>query len=534
MDFKKRMAERTMEMVWKGSASVPSANVFTGAFSSGNYGAPSGLCFDRSCEYCRDDPVVSDKELDDAYNLNAKVKILANAIEFEFQHSVGDNVMLKMGSDFAWENANSWFKSMDRLITAINSADPPHDYEVIYSTPAMYTRARALEDIQWTTKTDDFFPYADCAHCYWSGYFTSRPTLKGLERHSSSFLQVLRQTTAMHATPAKAQADHTLTAAVGLVNHHDAITGTSKQHVANDYTRILSRALTGAENTVADAVELSSKSVVQPLAFTVCRFANESYCDVTQALGASASASAGAAAEILVYNPLPRTRTQQVTVFLSGDSAIAPHASVTAADGALVAVDIFPTAPSSPNPAAAPWSLVFVATNVPALSSASFRLHVRKSPLAEEALKAKISTAVRVPLAAANDADRKPLVVGLDKVSVSFDRATGLLSSITRLNGDGRPAVSAQVTNDLGYYASFGSPGIPGNLHPPKDARDPHLKNIKPLGAHASEEGSIQVNFINKIKFINYIFLLFYYIFYLNDSFFVFVGIGSLCLSPGI
>jgi len=27
-------------------------------------------------------------------------------------------------------------------------------------------------------KTDDMFPYADCPHCYWSGYFTSRSALK--------------------------------------------------------------------------------------------------------------------------------------------------------------------------------------------------------------------------------------------------------------------------------------------------------------------------------------------------------------------
>ena len=29
-----------------------------GAFTSGNYGPPSGYCFDTSCHYCRDDPIV--------------------------------------------------------------------------------------------------------------------------------------------------------------------------------------------------------------------------------------------------------------------------------------------------------------------------------------------------------------------------------------------------------------------------------------------------------------------------------------------
>jgi len=45
----------------------------------------------------------------------------------------------------------------------------------------------------WTTKTDDFFPYADETHSYWTGYFTSRPALKRYERHSNNILQVTRQ-----------------------------------------------------------------------------------------------------------------------------------------------------------------------------------------------------------------------------------------------------------------------------------------------------------------------------------------------------
>jgi hypothetical protein len=45
----------------------------------------------------------------------------------------------------------------------------------------------------WTSKTDDFFPYSHHAHGYWTGYFTSRPALKGYERYSNNILQVTRQ-----------------------------------------------------------------------------------------------------------------------------------------------------------------------------------------------------------------------------------------------------------------------------------------------------------------------------------------------------
>lgn len=41
---------------------------------------------------------------------------------------------------------------------------------VFYSTPAAYVDAKAsYADVAWPVKTDDFFPYADCPHCYWTG-----------------------------------------------------------------------------------------------------------------------------------------------------------------------------------------------------------------------------------------------------------------------------------------------------------------------------------------------------------------------------
>ena len=61
---------------------------------------------------------------------------------------------------------------------------------VFYSNPTLYADAKFAEGVAWTVKTDDFFPYADGAHAYWTGYFASRPLLKGFERDSSSWLQV--------------------------------------------------------------------------------------------------------------------------------------------------------------------------------------------------------------------------------------------------------------------------------------------------------------------------------------------------------
>lgn len=46
---------------------------------------------------------------------------------------------------------------------------------------------------EWTSKTDDFFPYANIPFAYWTGYYTSRPALKRYERYANNILQVTRQ-----------------------------------------------------------------------------------------------------------------------------------------------------------------------------------------------------------------------------------------------------------------------------------------------------------------------------------------------------
>jgi len=60
-----------------------------------------------------------------------------------------------------------------------------NNIELIYSTPSMYVDAIAAENIEWPTKYDDLFPYADNEDSYWTGYFSSRANDKGYMRRAS-------------------------------------------------------------------------------------------------------------------------------------------------------------------------------------------------------------------------------------------------------------------------------------------------------------------------------------------------------------
>ena len=92
-----------------------------------------------------------------------------------------------------------WFKNLEKLMRNINKDQEKKlpRLNLLYSTPTCYLQAVHAANRTWTTKTDDFFPYASGIHSYWTGYFTSRPALKGMIRQANALLQACKQ---VHST----------------------------------------------------------------------------------------------------------------------------------------------------------------------------------------------------------------------------------------------------------------------------------------------------------------------------------------------
>ena len=55
---------------------------------------------------------------------------------------------------------------MDKFIHHVNLDGRVNAF---YSTPAAYVDAKHSFNASWALKTDDFFPYADCPSCMWTG-----------------------------------------------------------------------------------------------------------------------------------------------------------------------------------------------------------------------------------------------------------------------------------------------------------------------------------------------------------------------------
>ncbi|OWK49992.1 Lysosomal alpha-mannosidase [Lonchura striata] len=210
-----RLQHRELELLWRASTSLapPHADIFTGILPN-VYNPPAGLCWDQLCT----DPPVVDGDGPER-NVDTVVTSFLEAAATQARQYRTNHILMTMGSDFHYENAHLWFKNLDKLIAHANARQANGSrVHALYSTPSCYLWELHRANLTWPLKTDDFFPYSDGPHQFWTGFFSSRPAFKGYERLSSGFLQ-----------------------AVAVAQHHDAVAGTERQHVADDYARQLAK-----------------------------------------------------------------------------------------------------------------------------------------------------------------------------------------------------------------------------------------------------------------------------------------------------
>lgn len=229
------------------------------------------------------------------YNVTQMVDRFIPLMYQQANKTRGDHILITYGSDFQFRHANDYFGQIDKLIKYVQ-ADGRVD--IFYSHPEKYVAAKeaeekansthmkkkssesladekknflktadrntdestkSLEGKLFPSKYGDFFPYADRSEAYWTGYFTSRPGLKRMIRDYSNKFQVFKAFDALSLSPGSgSELNLTKTQllqdnmhgsddwdqglwqfadAMGIVQHHDAVSGTAKQHTTFDYQK---------------------------------------------------------------------------------------------------------------------------------------------------------------------------------------------------------------------------------------------------------------------------------------------------------
>ncbi|RZC32449.1 lysosomal alpha-mannosidase [Asbolus verrucosus] len=415
-DKNKRLEEKTADLLWRGSQNLGnSSDIFTSLFY-GAYSFPSSFCFDI---VCNDEPIIDDEDSPD-YNYERRVEEFAEYLRGQASKYPTNNILVVMGDDVRYQAAFTNYINIDRLIKGFNLFPQIYDdkpIRLLYSTPSCY--AKAVNDYVTTNnyyldiKNDDFLPYATDAYGYWTGFFTSRPSTKRFERLGNNFLQIAKQLAA--STSQEYQSNITpLKEAMGVIQHHDAITGTEKQNVLKDYHRMLYAAMQEANDFLNPLIStlITGSPESGSLDFKTCLLANVSFCPPSKSDKFT----------MAIYNPLSRVVSAPISLPVDVTDWI-----ILDPTGEEVTYQVDPTiidfsyvtdGPTSP------YSLEFVAKDLPPLG---FKIYTFERGAAPSKLNP---------------------IFGYDNTNFAIDDATGLLKSVT-MNG-----VTMEVSQDLAFYKS--------------------------------------------------------------------------------
>ncbi|KAL9245638.1 hypothetical protein vseg_019263 [Gypsophila vaccaria] len=304
-----RKNRRSLETIWRGSQTFGSSSqIFSNIFPV-HYGPPERFHFEVNDE--RSIPVQDNPLLYD-YNVAERVADFINASLYQANVTQTNHIMWTMGDDFSYQYAESWFKEMDKLIHHVNKDGR---VKALYSTPSLYVDAKYAANETWPLKSHDYFPYADRVNAYWTGYFTSRPAFKRYVRSLSGYYLAARQLEYLFGRRATSPNTFSLGDALGIAQHHDAVTGTAQQHATNDYMKRLAVGASEAEEVtnIALGCLLNAKSTTycntSVVNFDQCQLLNISYCPPTEQ-----EIRMGQSLVVVAYNPLGWNRTDVIRI----------------------------------------------------------------------------------------------------------------------------------------------------------------------------------------------------------------------------
>ena len=371
------------------------------------------------------------------------------------------HIAWQFGTDFNYAAAEMWFTQIDGLMSAVNANQTA--IHLLYSTPRMYMDAKLAQRTSWPIKpattpdglSTDQLPYATNPHWVWSGFFSSRPALKGYIRLCSALHTAARQLqvfTGGAPVDALGPANplFALERSLATAQHHDAVTGTARQHTTYDYAKSLSAG-------VADASALLTAALAQLTRyatgnFTLCLLSNATIACPTL----EAPAPSDPPTLVLLYNSgsLPRA-SAPVRLPVGLPPGIASWA-VAGPDGAsAVTAQLLPPSPAdlalrtgyyrAPE---RPMSwLAWQAPSVPALGFAAFFLSPAATP--QLAPSTHASARLRLPSGSADT----QLSNGV--LTLTFDGSSGLVSGLA----DAASGIALPLAQRLFYYrASAGCP----------------------------------------------------------------------------
>jgi hypothetical protein len=171
-----------MEFVWRPSWDTlgEGASIFT-HWTYNGYKSPDGLDLDISSE----DPIQWNDR--NAIEVSADLHRWIRSMYGGYRAADTNNLMIILGDDFDFSDAEDYFKKSQQLIDYFNeNTGKMFNIELKFSTPSQYIDSIVEKDLDWPTRYGDMFPYKDTSTSYWTGLYTSRPQVKSYIRKASA------------------------------------------------------------------------------------------------------------------------------------------------------------------------------------------------------------------------------------------------------------------------------------------------------------------------------------------------------------
>jgi len=257
-DYVNRIRQETLETLWRPKTFSDMNYILAHVNYMSYYLAPMNWCLDITC-FPSTTPY-------DAMQLMSKY---ATWIHNQSDFYISNQVLHHVGGDFEWSgNAERHFQGLEFLIDFFHG-QPFFGLNPYFSTPSNYTNAVYTEFLAGrtkplSTKQDDFMPYVDIPHAFWSGYYTSRSSFKQQIRAYGQRLQTVRKVLSKMLLEKPSYFNYTFKdfavnldqyeEVAGILQHHDAVSGTAKQTVTQNYINMLLCATNDINEVLSAAV----------------------------------------------------------------------------------------------------------------------------------------------------------------------------------------------------------------------------------------------------------------------------------------
>lgn len=304
-DIVQRKRNQSLEMIWKSSPSLGAkGDIFTSILPNLYHPPDSGFCWETLSGGCTGRPFNDTRYIEEA------ISVFVDLMKLQARKYRSNHTVVTMGDDFAYVNASQWYDNWDVLMPLINERESQLGIRVFYSTPRCYINSLHQSNLQWPTIDDDFLPYSRRKNQFWVGYFTSRPTFKYLVRSGGNMFQMAKQLHSLLMPGDESSIDavesleaiDSLASTMGILQHHDAVTGTSVQDVVNDWRGMLKNSTDLVEQVIFRMFSgLMSKADAEatPFPMAFCYALNETICDESESIGVDFKD-----AVVYIYNPL--------------------------------------------------------------------------------------------------------------------------------------------------------------------------------------------------------------------------------------